>query len=242
MLRIFIGFDPRQPVAYQVLHHSIIRRSSKPVSITPLVLGQLPLKRTGLTPFTFSRYLVPWLCGFEGTALFLDTDILVLGDIADLFSYADESKAVVVSKNPLRFEWASVMLFNCAHRDNRVLTPDHVESADQLHMIGWTEHVGEFPGEWNHLVMYDQPKRARLVHYTAGIPIFPETKDLGYAEEWNRERKRSMSTVPWRVLMAGSVHATHVYERLRQAAVAKGAVEKSADEECARTETDQPPR
>ena len=75
MLRVFIGYDDRQPVAYNVLQFSIATRSSRPVTITPLIINQLPIKRTGLTPFTFSRFLVPWLCDYQGTALFLDIDM-----------------------------------------------------------------------------------------------------------------------------------------------------------------------
>lgn len=214
-LRIFIGFDPRQPVAYTTLQHSILTRASRPVAITPLVIEQLPIKRAGVTPFSYSRFLVPWLCDFEGSALFLDVDILVLADIVELFGMLDGS-AVMVSKNRLRFEWASVMLFNCAHPENRILTPEHVESAENLHQIGWTNAIGELPGEWNHLVMYDPPKPAKLVHYTAGIPCFPETKDLGYAEEWLAAVKAATSAKPWRVLMRNTVHAKNLAKIRKQ--------------------------
>ena len=62
MQKVFIGYDPRQPVAYNVLQHSIVIRTEYPVSITPLVLETLPITRKGLTPFTWSRFLVPFLC------------------------------------------------------------------------------------------------------------------------------------------------------------------------------------
>ena len=84
MIRIFIGLDPRQPVAYHVLCHSILRRASQPVSITPLMLHSLPIERTGLTEFTFTRFLVPWLCDYRGVGIFMDSDMLVLGDVAGL--------------------------------------------------------------------------------------------------------------------------------------------------------------
>ena len=77
MLNVFIGYDPRQPVAYNVLQHSIVRHASEPVAITPLILKQLPIERRGLTEFTFSRFLVPYLCGFKGMAVFLDADMVV---------------------------------------------------------------------------------------------------------------------------------------------------------------------
>ena len=88
-------------------------RATRPVAITPLVIEQLPITRRGLTAFTYTRFLVPWLCDFEGSALYLDIDMLALADIAELFDLMDDS-AVMVSKNRLRYEWASVMLFNCA--------------------------------------------------------------------------------------------------------------------------------
>jgi hypothetical protein len=216
MLRIFIGYDHRQPLSLAVLNYSILSRSSRPVSITPLVLPQLPIKRSGLTPFTFSRFLVPWLCGFEGPALFLDVDMLVQGDIAELFDHFDPEQAVMICRNTKKFEWASVMLFNCGHSDNRILTPDFVELGEGLHTINWTDRIGSLPDEWNHLVMYDEPKPAKLLHYTCGLPIYPETKPLGYAEEWAREAKAATSVASWQTLMGHSVHAKPVMERLKQ--------------------------
>jgi hypothetical protein len=217
MLPIFIGYDSRQPVAYNVLQFSLMRRSSRPVAITPLVIEQLPIKKTGLTPFTYSRFLVPQLCNYEGWALFLDLDILVQGDIAELFDMADEDSAVMVIKSASRFEWASVMLFNCGHPDNRKLTPEFVEKAEGLHGISWTDKIGSLPPEWNHLVMYDEPKPAKLLHYTAGLPCYPETKYLGYADEWMSEAKLINTIAPWATLMGRSIHAKPVMERLQRA-------------------------
>ena len=113
MRKIFIGYDERQPVSFTVLAQSIISQSKEPVSIIPLKLNTLPIKRCGLTPFTYSRFLVPFLCEFKGTALFLDVDIVLNADISELFKLFDPECAIQVSKNTHKFEWASVMLFNC---------------------------------------------------------------------------------------------------------------------------------
>lgn len=224
MLRIFIGYDHRQPVNYTVLQQSIIEAATKPVAITPLVLPSLPLKRQGLTPFTFSRFLVPYLCGFEGPALFLDVDELVLGDVAELFAMADEQYAVQVVKHTtaalepgtkLKFEWASVMLFNCGHPDNAKMTPDFIETAQNLHTISWTDAVGDLPAEWNHLVGYDTPKAAKLVHYTQGTPAYPEAR-LEYVKEWDAVARKAYSSKPWSDLMGTSVHARPVINRLQR--------------------------
>ncbi len=209
-LRIFIGFDDRQPVSFTTLATSIYRRCRRPVAITPLVLPTLPLKRTGLTPFTWSRFLVPHLCNFKGWALFLDIDMILQGDISELFDLADDKYAVMVSKNDLRFEWASAMLFNCGHPSNACLTPETIETAKALHGLQWLkeEEIGGFPAEWNHLVGYDKPRSdAKLVHFTQGVPAYPETSDSEYAKEWMAELDAGCSTQPWVTLMGNSVHA-----------------------------------
>jgi lipopolysaccharide biosynthesis glycosyltransferase len=115
MLNIFIGVDVRQPIAYTALQSSIIARASVPVSITPLLIDSLPITRRGLTDFTYTRYLPPYLMGYKGTALFLDADMIVLEDIKELFDLADDRYAVQVVKAKDRFEWPSMMLFNCAN-------------------------------------------------------------------------------------------------------------------------------
>lgn len=173
----------------------------------------------GLTPFTYSRFLVPHLCNYEGWALFLDTDMLVIGDVAELFACADDKHAVMVVKNDLKFEWASVMLFNCAHPDNRILTPEYIETNSGMHKCGWTENVGDLPPEWNHLIGYDTPKDAKLAHYTQGIPCHPEVAGMEYEKEWLWTLRSANSTVKWEALMGNSVHAKPVYDRLARHAV-----------------------
>jgi hypothetical protein len=118
-LRVFMGYDAREDEAYQVAQFSIVRRSSKPVLVTPIELGQLrdsgildrPIdERDGrlwcpvsgapmATEFACSRFVVP-LFQKDGWALFVDCDVLCLADIAELFALADERYAVMVVKHP----------------------------------------------------------------------------------------------------------------------------------------------
>jgi lipopolysaccharide biosynthesis glycosyltransferase len=215
MLNVFIGYDHRQPINYNVLQQSIVRRSSQPVSITPLIIEQLPITRQGLTPFTYSRFLVPWLCNYEGFGLFLDIDMLVLGDIAELFSKADERFAVQIVKHDgeFQFERASVMLFNC--NKCRILTPHYINDKENkgLHGINFVrpQEVGELPSEWNHLVGYYNPRPdAKLVHYTQGTPVFKEIGNCEYANEWHKEHQVINSSQSWQELMGPSVHAAQL--------------------------------
>lgn len=211
VLRVYIGYDPRQSIAYNVLQHSISIRSKKPCAITPLVIETLPIKKEGLTPFTYSRFLVPWLTGFKGWALFLDADILVLDDVGKLFALADDKYAAMVSKNPLKFEWASVILYNCAHPANAILTPEYIEYQKTTTWLDWLpeELVGDLPREWNHLVGYDAPRDdAKLVHFTQGIPCHPEVAGCEYSEAWITDYRFTFMTLPWGKVMGQSVHAT----------------------------------
>lgn len=210
-IRVFIGYDPREAVAYSVLAHSIQQRASRPVSITPLMLSQLreihSRERNALqsTDFAFTRFLVPYLCNFEGWAIFMDCDMLMRADIADLWELRDDNFAVQVVKHDhvpreqTKFlgqkqtaypkkNWSSVMLMNNARC--KALTPDLVNSASGLHLhrfewLGNEAEIGELPHRWNHLVGYDAPDpHAALAHFTLGGPYFGAYRDSEYASEW----------------------------------------------------------
>ncbi len=215
--RIFIGYDKRIPLAYSVLHHSIAKNASGMVSITPLILDKLNgFDRTGLTQFTFSRYLPPFLCDFSGKSLFLDSDMLVMGDVYELFNMEDDGKSVRVVKSGYRFEWPSVMLFN-NERCHR-LTPAYLSNEEvKPQRFEWAENgVGELPPEWNHLVGYDEPKPdAKLIHYTMGVPGFPECRNHEHSSTWRRERDRMEKIPSWIELMGTSVHRDRVLNGLK---------------------------
>ena len=214
-MRIFIGFDERQPLAYHVCRASIERHAGAPVRIEPLRLKWLPIRRRGLTDFTFSRYLCPYLCAFEGTSLFMDADIIVRADVHALEALAPAGAAVSLVKNRLRLEWTSVMLFRndlC-----RALTPEAIESGHP-EKLEWAGTIGELPADWNHCVGYDAPNpAAKLIHFTQGIPCWPETGDCEHAETWREEYRHLNGTVSWQELMGRSVHAKPVLARLQAA-------------------------
>lgn len=212
-MRVFIGIDPRQPVAFNVLQWSIHRRATKPVQVIPLILPQLPIKRRGLTDFTFSRYLPPYLCGFKGVSVFMDADMLVLGDVNELREYVDGSADVYVVKGPERFEWPSMMVFD--NERCQTLTPEYIDDTDNNPAkLDWTDSIGELPSEWNHCVGYDEPRPdAKLVHYTMGIPHFEETKGCEYSDEWWKEYNSMTAGCSWLALMGKSIHAKKVLPR-----------------------------
>jgi len=216
VLNIHIGYDPRESVALYTLAHSIVRRSSVPVAISPLVRGHLKdLYRrsrgpTESTEFSMTRFLVPALSGYRGWSVFMDCDMLCRTDIAALAAETERQpdKAVLVCKHDYtprterkflnqvqtrytRKNWSSLMVFN--NERCRSLTADYVNSASglELHRFAWIDDasIGELPLEWNWLVgEYAYNPRAKIVHFTIGGPYFPAYQDCDYAAEWFAER------------------------------------------------------
>lgn len=215
MLRVFIGYDERQAVSFHVLAHSLLEHSSIPLQIIPLKLETLPLKRRGLTPFTWSRFLVPWLCHFEGEALFLDADILCTGDIAGILEGLPAHHwAVAACRTKPEYERSAVMLFNCASENVRGLTPEFIEQTTlPLHLLSWPAIVHWLPNRFNFLVSYDDPawcqgKTPTLIHYTKGVPAWPETANCDFAQLWIDARARAFKpAVDWSTIMGNSNHA-----------------------------------
>lgn len=214
MIRIFIGYDPREAVAYHVCVNSIIRHAKAPVAITPLALNTLhdyqETHADGSNQFIYSRFLLPHLTDYSGWALFIDGDMVLRQDIGALWALRDESKAVMCvqhdyktsahgkylgSKNQdyPRKNWSSVVLWNCGHPANRVVTPGFVESGTgaQLHRFTWLsdDQIGSLPKVWNWLPQEFGPNPdASLLHWTLGTPCFHEYADDAMASEWHRER------------------------------------------------------
>ena len=214
MIPVFIGYDHREAIAYHVCANSIIRQSSKPVALMPLALKNLQdyeeTHTDGSNQFIYSRFLVPHLMGYQGWAIFMDGDMLLRDDINKLWKLRDETKAVQVVKHNYktkmtekylgaknedypRKNWSSVILWNCGHPANKVVTPEFVMNATgaQVHRFTWlTDNlIGELPIEWNWLPdELGVNKDAKLLHYTLGTPCFHEFATTNMADEWHRER------------------------------------------------------
>ncbi len=212
-LRIYIGYDSKEVVAFHVLCHSLMTTATVPISIYPLMQDQLRAMgvytrergATESTEFSLTRFLVPYLSRFQGLALFMDCDMLARADINDLVMYRQtKDKAVWVCQHEYepqsrtkflgqvqtrypRKNWSSVMLFNC--EKCTALTPEYVNTASglDLHRFNWLkdEQIGALDLAWNWLVSeYSKNDAAKLVHFTLGGPWFPEYAQVDYADEW----------------------------------------------------------
>jgi hypothetical protein len=219
-LRVYVGWDSREDAAYQICRFSMERRASQALRVRPLV--QSALRDQGLydrladplasTEFTYTRFLVPHLAGYQGWALFCDCDFLWLADVAELFALADPRYAVMCVQHDHRpteatkmdgvkqsvyprKNWSSLVLWNCGHPANRVLTPElaNAESGAFLHRFSWLEDalIGALPETWNWLEGWSEkpplgPPNA--IHYTRGGPWFADWQHVDYAALWHLEQ------------------------------------------------------
>ncbi len=208
---IIVGFDQREAVAYHVFCQSVLERTSRTVRFLPLVQGSLSgyLEKhsDGSNAFTYSRFLCPHLMKYSGHVIYADGDMVCNTDIAELWDLRDQSKAVQVVKHDYRTKanrkyfgnsnqdyprknWSSVVIWNCQHPKNRLLTPDLIDKKDGafLHRFQWLEdnEIGDLPIEWNWLATeYEANPDAKLIHYTLGTPCFDEYKNSEMAETWH---------------------------------------------------------
>jgi len=215
--KIFIGYDPRERIAFHVLSQSIIEHSSIPISISPINLSNLKkfYKRKkrikDSTEFSISRFLTPYLSDYKGYSLFVDCDFIIRDDVAKLLKIVKSNPKKVlwcvkhnyIPKNKIKFlneeqliyskkNWSSFVIYN--NKKCKILTPTFIEKANglYLHQFRWTKDhlIGSLPKEWNVLIGEQKiPKNFKSLHYTIGGPYFKKyRKSLG-SNFWFKYKK-----------------------------------------------------
>ena len=217
-MKVYVGYDTREDIAYQVCEHSIKRRNGQTEVVA---LKQKDLREKGIytrevdklasTEFTFTRFFVPYLNNYKGWAVFCDCDFVWRISPTELEQYCDDSKAVVCVQHDYkpkeglkmdgqiqlqypRKNWSSMVLWNCGHPKNKVLTPEllNTESGKFLHRFSWLNDsdIGNLPPIYNWLVSwYQEPKDGipKILHYTEGGPWFENYRNCEYADVWKKE-------------------------------------------------------
>lgn len=218
-LKVYVGYDSREDIAWQVCRHSMRRHSDANLEIYPL--KQTSLRELGLytrdqdsasTEFSLTRFLTPYLAAHDGWSIFVDCDFLLTDDIARVLDGVDPSKALYCVQHDYtpanavkmdgkqqsvypRKNWSSFMLFNGAHPAVKALTPEVVntQSPAFLHRFSWLsdDQIGALDLTWNFLEgEYPKPEKTPVcIHYTNGGPWFENWQDVDYAAEWIAERK-----------------------------------------------------
>lgn len=217
IIKIVVGFDQAEAIAYHTFCQSIIDKASVPLQFMPLSEKTLSnygaTRNDGSNRFIYSRFLTPYLNNFTGWAVYADGDMVCRVDIKDLWDLKDHSKAVMLVKhdyttkvstkylgnknqNYPRKNWSSLVLWNCSHPINKVLTPEFIAAKEgaYLHRFSWIpeELIGEIPLEWNWLAdEYKNNEQARLVHYTLGTPCFLDYKNSPMSKYWHETYLRT---------------------------------------------------
>ena len=197
-MKVFVGYDIREDIAFQVCEYSIHKH--QPVAQV-IALKQAELRESGVytravdplssTEFTFTRFLVPYLADYKGWALFVDCDFVFTADVAELFAKADDRYAVMVVKHDYtpkeglkmdgckqlpypRKNWSSAILWNCAHPANKQMTPDtmNTQTGQYLHRFQWLDDTE--------------------IHYTEGGPWFAEYRRCDYHKIWKQYLKEML--------------------------------------------------
>ena len=209
-ITIVVGFDQRESILYHALCQSVIDKSSMPIQFIPLALNTMNFyeekHQDGSNKFIYSRFLTPYLCNYEGIAIYVDSDMIFNSDIKNLVDLYDDNLAVQVVKHDYktkmkvkylgnknvdypRKNWSSLIMFNCGHPSNKILTPKFIQEStgSYLHRFSWLEEwqIGGLPISWNWLVTeYQDNINANLIHYTLGAPCFKEFKECEMSEFW----------------------------------------------------------
>ena len=215
-IKIVVGFDQREAIAYHTFSQSILEKSSLPVLFLPLSMNTLKgYKETHndkSNDFVYSRFLTPYLHNFEGWAIFADGDMVCQSDIKELWDLRDETKALQVvmhdyktkfnqkylgntNENYPRKNWSSLILWNCSHPKHKVLTPDFIsnQTGKYLHRFSWLddEDIGELPIDWNWLAIeYPNNPKAKIIHYTLGTPCFKDYRNTEMAVTWHKVQQK----------------------------------------------------
>jgi hypothetical protein len=220
-LHIFVGHDERESIGLAVFIASMLEHASRPIDLTIVTAAkaaELGIGTDGSTAFTKSRFAVAHWFNYRGIALWMDgADMMFRADPYGLVEHLDGfSSAVQVVKHDYtpraarkyvgtemespnvaypRKNWSSVMGMWCSHSAWRKLSAEYVASASgqHLHRFEWCDDklIGELPLEWNWLDEYGENPRAKLVHYTNGIPAFAAYRDAPHAEEWRHYLNKS---------------------------------------------------
>ncbi len=217
-VKIYVGFDQLEAIAYHVFCQSILEKSTLPIEFSPLSIGSLinyqETHKDGSNQFIYSRFLTPYLSNFSGWAIFADGDMVCNADIAELWALRDETKAVQVVKHDYktrqkvkylgnknedypRKNWSSLVLWNCGHPANKVLTPEFVSEkpGSFLHRFSWLSDdlIGDLPKEWNWLAIeYPDNPGAKIIHFTLGTPCFKEYSKSSMASLWYENYQRTI--------------------------------------------------
>lgn len=184
-IRVVIGTEENQYVAQRVLEYSIRCHTSAELDIRCV---QQKEQRLGGTKFGFVRFYVPQIFGYEGKAIYLDADQIVLADLQELQDALDEKHLLALVKDPVgmfgekpvpKRKETSVMVVNCDQLkswqpqtlftnvvpNNAELQPGQIHYRDFM-WLTWLDEgkIQLLDKAWNHFNILQED--SKLVHFS----------------------------------------------------------------------------
>jgi lipopolysaccharide biosynthesis glycosyltransferase len=195
-VKVFIGSGEQSLLERKVLIYSLQKNTDRDLdihvfngthnavetSVGPPAPAPLPLhlKYRNLTEFSLYRYLIPELCLFEGRAIYLDSDMVCLGDIGELFDssvngydflakreYADQHgekmwalSTLLIDCEACRFDLSRIF----GEIDRGLYTYSEFSQMGKKFLARHPYRIGEIDSEWN---VFDRSNaQTKLIHYT----------------------------------------------------------------------------
>jgi lipopolysaccharide biosynthesis glycosyltransferase len=167
--------NSKRPLEIWVMNgtHNAIERNDAPPFLAPL---SLEMKYRNVTEFSLYRYLIPQMCDYQGRAIYLDSDMICLGDIGELFETPMDDVDFRAVKEYGNSMWAtSVMLFNCGRCRFELETIFDEIDAGRYSYSDFSRFAGHFLQQrpyaiaeldpvWNEFDRFDS--NTKLIHYT----------------------------------------------------------------------------
>ena len=191
MIRVFVGCAANHEDAESqaVLEYTLRKHTSEPVDITWMRLSKNiaspffsdPHSGSGwrterwATPFSGFRWALPNLCNFDGKAIYTDSDVIVMADIAELWNQELEPGKVVLAKGGGQGWRYCVSLWDCSamrrylpHWNSLLADPEQHLKLCRYFLVH-PQLVQPFKGNWNCLDGEDLPLDSadlKMIHYT----------------------------------------------------------------------------
>lgn len=200
MIRVFIGTEPAQWLPTEVLKHSILCRSKEPYEFKELKNIPLKLNIKMYTGFSFYRFSIPETCLFEGRAIYLDADIVVLCDLKELNDMEMQGHGVLSRPHAKSGYFTSVMLMDCSKlkhwKIQQWVTLINAGIASYDMIMGAmpsglnNKDFDSFDPMWNDLDYWNE--KTKILHYTH-VPTQPwKAPGHPFASVFLREMKSAL--------------------------------------------------
>jgi len=179
MIKLFVGCAPNGEDAesQMVLEYTARKHSSLPIDITWMKHTTDETSpwygwdsRTWATPFSGFRWGIPAACNYEGQAIYMDSDMIILADLAELWNNPWNDRAIIQMKGDWR---TCVAKWNCKRAKDVLLPLNRMKLIPDAHqrmfrMVQANPELQQsFDRQWNNFDGENDPlDQIKILHYT----------------------------------------------------------------------------